>query len=107
MRKNWFSIIVALVAAFGATAASHAQLECYNLAYRYCCEASSLWSISCPGAPGGICYGQVHNGVDEFKQMLILPTEGAMTAASFEFVNYFYCSEYRTKTHWSWCGIDP
>jgi hypothetical protein len=85
-----FSLLVLSCASSSAVAQN-----CYNLAYRYCCQHHPYWSIPCEGAEGGVCVGQVIGGVNDFGLVLIPPTSGAMTAASFQFTGYLLCHMYR------------
>jgi hypothetical protein len=88
LRKLSFSLVVLM--ALLVTGRAHAQ-NCYNLAYRYCCQHHPYWSIPCEVAEGGICEGEVLDSVNDFGQVLIPPTSGAMTAASFQYTGDLQC----------------
>ena len=98
MRKN-VAILATSFVFLGATPAGVARQDCWNLAYRYCCHTAPDWSIECPGVQGGVCEGLVHNNINEFKQTLIDPTTGAMTAASFDLIGPYYCEYFPPICH--------
>ena len=92
------SAIISLVVLSCASSPAAAQ-DCYNLGYRYCCYHHPWWSISCPEAEGGVCFGMVVDGVNDFGQVLLPPTSGAMTAASFQQTSDLLCHLYLPECH--------
>ena len=125
-------IILTLFALLGGTSESVGE-DCWNLAYRYCCQHQPDFYVPCTGVEGGYCEGIVYEGPNEFGQVRIPPTTGAMTASSFNYVGdlecgfhpagcyqlpfphcevdpynvYCYCEEWVRKNTFSWCPDTP
>lgn len=89
--RRFIQILAVMVSCCVCAPAAHAQ-ECYNAAYRYCCDLTAEFHIDCAGEPGG-CYGEVANGQNGFHTVLV---SGGYTANSFEVDSVaFSCHFYR------------
>lgn len=107
MRKAHTSVLVVAFSLLTVTARSTAD-DCWNLAHRYCCDLAFGFVIQCTGDL--LCFGEVHNGINEFKPTKIDPTTGAMTDASFQLVGSYNCEYYPPRCNLEpepWCDLFP
>lgn len=134
MFNSRIQLAVAAIALFVVATSSAVAADCYNLAYRYCCQHHPWFTVSCPEVEGGVCTGLVIGGVNDFGQVLIPPGSGAMTANSFQSTGNLLChawlpvcndepdpdecdyssvpwelgcTSYERKTQWQFCEIIP
>lgn len=61
--------------------------DCFDAAYRYCCDLIPEFVVPCSGAEGGQCTGVVDGGDNDFHKTLV---PGQFTNPSFDTENVDY-----------------